>query len=87
MPARDLPRRPPRCSSAAYVHASAGNISVRLPGDGGLPDHAHRRLPGLAATRQAGARGADGVQRGGDRASKTLALHRRIYACDAERAA
>jgi ribulose-5-phosphate 4-epimerase/fuculose-1-phosphate aldolase len=28
--------------------------------------------------------GADGVQRGGDRASKTLALHRRIYAAAPE---
>jgi ribulose-5-phosphate 4-epimerase/fuculose-1-phosphate aldolase len=64
-----------------YVHATAGNISVRLP-TARLPDHAHRRLPGLSATRPAGAVDADGTQLSGDRASKTLALHRRIYAAD-----
>lgn len=64
-----------------YVHASAGNISVRLD-DGGFlitPTDAclGRLVPGRLAEVDA-----DGVQRSGDRASKTLALHRRIYAAE-----
>ncbi|MDE2627284.1 MAG: aldolase [Burkholderiales bacterium] len=63
-----------------YVHASAGNISVRLPaGQGFLITPTDACLgslqPGaLAHTNTAGA------QLGGARASKTLALHLRIYA-------
>ena len=41
-----------------YVHATAGNISVRLPERRRFPDHAHRRLPGLSAARAAGPVGA-----------------------------
>ncbi len=63
-----------------YAHSTAGNISARLangylitPTDACLgflePDH-------LAKV------GEDGVQQSGGRASKTLALHRRIYAAD-----
>jgi 3-dehydro-4-phosphotetronate decarboxylase len=60
-----------------YVHASAGNISMRLddgylitPTDACLGTLQPERLARLDAT---------GRQTGGDRASKTLALHRRIY--------
>ena len=60
-----------------YVHATAGNISVKLddgflitPTDACLGTLDPARLARLAA---------DGTQTGGDRASKTLALHRRIY--------
>ena len=63
-----------------YVHATAGNISVRLE-DGYLITPTDACLgflepDGLARVDQ------DGVQIGGDRASKTLALHRKIYAAD-----
>jgi ribulose-5-phosphate 4-epimerase/fuculose-1-phosphate aldolase len=63
-----------------YVHATAGNISVRTdsgflitPTDACLGRLDPARLAELDA---------DGVQIGGDRASKTLALHRRIYAAE-----
>jgi len=63
-----------------YVHASAGNISVRTDGgflitptDACLGELDPARLAEVAAI---------GVQIGGDRASKTLALHRRIYAAE-----
>ncbi len=65
-----------------YVHASAGNISVRLsdgflitPTDACLGFLDPERLSKVAP---------DGVQSSGDPASKTLALHRRIYAADPE---
>ncbi|WP_066268936.1 class II aldolase/adducin family protein [Hydrogenophaga palleronii] len=67
-----------------YVHATAGNISVRL--DAGLgggflitPTDAclgFLRPEALAWVDE------EGVQQSGERASKTLALHRRIYAAD-----
>jgi len=63
-----------------YVHATAGNISVRV-GDGFLITPTDACLGTLEPARLA-AVGADGVQTSGDRASKTLALHRRIYAAD-----
>ena len=61
-----------------YVHATAGNISVKLedgsflitPTDACLGTLQPQRLAHVAA---------DGSQLAGDRASKTLALHRRIY--------
>ena len=63
-----------------YVHATAGNISVRLrdgflitPGDACLGTLDPARLARLDA---------QGQQTSGERASKTLALHRRIYASD-----
>lgn len=65
-----------------YVHATAGNISVRLD-DGFLITPTDASLGRLDPARLAEV-GADGVQRGGDRASKTLALHRRIYEADPE---
>ena len=61
-----------------YVHASAGNISVRLD-DGYLITPTDACLGTLDPARLARV-DATGQQTGGDRASKTLALHRRIYA-------
>jgi ribulose-5-phosphate 4-epimerase/fuculose-1-phosphate aldolase len=67
-----------------YVHATAGNISVRLPdGDGFLITPTDACLGFLVPERLARVR-PDGTQDAGDRASKTLALHRRIYAADPE---
>ena len=63
-----------------YVHATAGNISVRLD-DGFLITPTDACLGTLDPTRLARL-DAQGVQTGGDAASKTLALHRRIYAAD-----
>jgi ribulose-5-phosphate 4-epimerase/fuculose-1-phosphate aldolase len=64
-----------------YVHSTAGNISVRLP-DGFLITPTEACL-GFLEPEALAKVGADGVQVSGDRASKTLALHRRIYAADA----
>ena len=61
-----------------YVHATAGNISVRLD-DGVLITPTDACLGFLDPARLARL-DAQGVQTGGDRASKTLALHTRIYA-------
>jgi 3-dehydro-4-phosphotetronate decarboxylase len=63
-----------------YVHSTAGNISVRLP-DGFLITPSEACL-GFLAPEVLAKVGADGVQVSGERASKTLALHRRIYAAD-----
>jgi ribulose-5-phosphate 4-epimerase/fuculose-1-phosphate aldolase len=60
-----------------YVHAGAGNISVRLD-DGWLITPTDACLGTLDPARLARLDAA-GQQTGGDRASKTLALHRRIY--------
>ncbi len=60
-----------------YVHASAGNISVRLD-DGWLITPTDACLGTLDPARLARI-DAGGTQTGGDRASKTLVLHRRIY--------
>ena len=67
-----------------YVHSTAGNISVRLPSDQGggfliTPTDAclgFLRPDALAQVDETG------VQLSGERASKTLMLHRRIYAAD-----
>jgi ribulose-5-phosphate 4-epimerase/fuculose-1-phosphate aldolase len=63
-----------------YVHASAGNISVRID-CGFLITPTDACLGTLDAERLAEVN-AQGEQTAGDRASKTLALHRRIYAAD-----
>ena len=63
-----------------YVHATAGNISVRLD-DGWLITPTDACLGWLQPERLAHV-GADGEHRAGDRPSKTLALHRRIYEAD-----
>ena len=65
-----------------YVHASAGNISVRLD-DGFLITPTDACL-GLLQPDHLARVNAQGVQTSGERASKTLALHRRIYDADAQ---
>ncbi len=65
-----------------YVHATAGNISVRTE-SGFLITPTDACLGNLDPARLAEI-GADGTQTGGDRASKTLVLHRRIYDADPE---
>jgi ribulose-5-phosphate 4-epimerase/fuculose-1-phosphate aldolase len=60
-----------------YVHATAGNISVRLD-DGFLITPTDACLGALDPARLARL-DASGQQVSGDRASKTLALHRQIY--------
>ena len=67
--------------SRGYVHASAGNISVRLPEGGFIITPTDACLGTLDPARLATV-DAQGVQTSGDRASKTLALHRRIYAAE-----
>lgn len=65
--------------STRLAHATAGNISVRLPDDAGfLITPTDACLGNLAPERLAHV-ALDGSQRSGDRASKTLVLHRRIY--------
>jgi ribulose-5-phosphate 4-epimerase/fuculose-1-phosphate aldolase len=61
-----------------YVHATAGNISVRLD-DGFLITPTDACL-GFLQPAQLAKVAPDGTQLCGERASKTLALHRRIYA-------
>jgi 3-dehydro-4-phosphotetronate decarboxylase len=63
----------------AYTHATAGNISARLDDGSFLITPTDACLGFLDPARLAHV-GADGVQRSGDAASKTLAMHRRIYA-------
>lgn len=65
-----------------YVHATAGNISVRLPGDAGFLITPTDACLGFLQPERLAHVGLDGEQRSGDRASKTLALHRRIYGSD-----
>ena len=64
-----------------YVHATAGNISVRLD-DGFLITPTDACLGTLDPARLARL-DAQGRQLDGDRASKTLSIHRRIYTADA----
>ena len=64
-----------------YTVGSSGNISARLP-DGWLITPTDACLGMLDPARLAKVAG-DGTQVSGDRASKTLALHRGIYANDA----
>jgi 3-dehydro-4-phosphotetronate decarboxylase len=61
-----------------YVHATAGNISVRLDDGAFLITPTDACLGFLDPSRLAHV-GSDGAQTSGDTASKTLALHRRIY--------
>jgi ribulose-5-phosphate 4-epimerase/fuculose-1-phosphate aldolase len=61
-----------------YVHGTAGNISVRLD-DGYLITPTDACL-GFLEPAELARVDLDGSQRSGTRASKTLALHRRIYA-------
>jgi 3-dehydro-4-phosphotetronate decarboxylase len=63
-----------------YAHATAGNISVRLA-DGYLITPTDACLGALDPARLARVSEA-GEHRAGDRPSKTLALHRRVYASE-----
>ncbi|MEU5613405.1 aldolase [Streptomyces sparsogenes] len=63
-----------------YVHASAGNISAKV-GDCHLITPTDAPL-GFLDPRRLALVDVHGEQIAGDRASKTLALHRRIYAAD-----
>ncbi len=65
-----------------YVHATAGNISVRLD-DGFLITPTDACL-GFVQPEQLALVDTSGQQRSGDKASKTLALHRRIYQATAD---
>jgi len=62
----------------SYVHASAGNISVKLDDGSFLITPTDACLGNLVASELAHV-STDGVQLSGTRASKTLALHRSIY--------
>ena len=64
-----------------FAHSTAGNLSARLP-DGFLITPTDACLGFLEPERLAKVSG-DGRHLGGDAPSKTLALHRRIYAADA----
>ncbi len=62
-----------------YVHATAGNISVRLD-DGGLLITPTDACLGFLDPGALAHLGPDGQQLSGEQASKTAVLHRRIYA-------
>jgi len=66
-----------------YVHATAGNISVRLPNGGYLITPTDACLGQLAPERLARL-DAQGQQIDGERASKAIILHRHIYDASAE---
>jgi 3-dehydro-4-phosphotetronate decarboxylase len=65
-----------------YVHASAGNISVRLPGERGYLITPTDACLGFLEAGALAHVDVNGQQLSGARASKTLALHRAIYAAD-----
>ncbi len=65
-----------------YVHATAGNISVRLPGERGFLITPTDACLGFLQPDALAHVDATGQQLSGARASKTLALHRAIYAAD-----
>lgn len=65
-----------------YVHASAGNISVRLPQSGGFLITPTDACLGYLNVNSIAKVDVNGHQVNGDRASKTLALHCAIYAAD-----
>jgi len=64
------------------AHATAGNISVRLPGGAGFLITPTDACLGFLQPGQLAHTDADGHALGGARASKTLTLHRRIYAAE-----
>ena len=68
-----------RLFTRGYVHATAGNISVRLA-DGGFLITPTDACLGTLEPQRLARLDADGKQLGGDRASKTIAVHRAIYA-------
>jgi ribulose-5-phosphate 4-epimerase/fuculose-1-phosphate aldolase len=63
-----------------YVHATAGNLSARV--DGGTLITPTDACLGFLDPAQLALVDDNGVQQGGARASKTLALHRAIYAAE-----
>ena len=63
-----------------YCHATAGNISVRL--DDGFLITPTDACPGLLEPERLARVNLDGEQTSGDPASKTLVLHRKIYAAE-----
>jgi 3-dehydro-4-phosphotetronate decarboxylase len=65
-----------------YVHASAGNISVRLPEGRGYLITPTDACLGFLQPHTLAHVSVDGTQLSGDRASKTLAMHRSIYAAE-----
>ena len=65
-----------------HVHATAGNISVRLPEGAGFLITPTDACLGLLRPDQLAHTDATGMQLDGQRASKTLALHRAIYAAE-----
>jgi ribulose-5-phosphate 4-epimerase/fuculose-1-phosphate aldolase len=75
---RDLPESARGLYARGYAHGTAGNISVRLA-DGFVITPTDACLGFLDPARLARL-DASGTQVGGDRASKTMALHAAIYA-------
>ena len=67
-----------------YVHATAGNLSVRLPNGAGFLITPTDACLGFLTPEQLSHTDAEGVPLSGPRASKTLTLHRRIYAADSD---
>lgn len=69
-----------------YVHGSTGNISVRIPDEagGGFLITPTDACLGFLETLRLARLDAQGIQVSGDRASKTLALHKRIYSASSE---
>jgi 3-dehydro-4-phosphotetronate decarboxylase len=67
-----------------YVHASAGNISVRLPEGRGYLITPTDACLGFLQPHALAHVNAEGTQLSGERASKTLAMHRSIYAAEPE---
>jgi len=65
-----------------YVHGTTGNISMRLPAElgGGILITPTDACLGFLEPQRLSLVNAEGVQVSGDRASKTLVLHRSIYA-------
>jgi len=66
-----------------YVHATAGNISMKLE-DGGFLITPTDSCLGFLDEARLSRVDAGGNHTGGDRPSKTLVLHKRIYAADAD---
>ena len=67
-----------------YVHASAGNISVRLPEARGFLITPTDACLGFLQPHTLAHVNLEGTQLSGERASKTLAMHRSIYAAEPE---
>jgi 3-dehydro-4-phosphotetronate decarboxylase len=67
-----------------YVHASAGNISVRLPEGRGFLITPTDACLGFLQPHTLAHVNLEGTQLSGERASKTLAMHRAIYAAEPE---